>query len=224
MEENDKYCIGRYVEKILNMEFPGESEQKYIYYFGVRMTWAMLCQEYSIKYLPYKEEVISILEKRLGKSSRVEANPSVTKITTPNSEWYFAQMKDGYRIIPVTDHKVPIHHVGEQQWLNIDITPEVIADIMIEFEKFLPVIEYNASQKYLELQNEKMSHTMMITAAKGIFESLRRDNKIKIDCDPEIEHYYGEFVILSFWGAKTERFSCSLKFLEKELLERFGNQ
>ena len=85
MEENDKYCIGRYVEKILNMEFPGESEQKYIYYFGVRMTWAMLCQEYSIKYLPYKEEVISILEKRLGKSSRVEANPSVTKITTPNS-------------------------------------------------------------------------------------------------------------------------------------------
>jgi hypothetical protein len=65
----------------------------------------------------------------------------------------------------------------------------------------------------------------MVTTAKGILDSLLNEGKIKLDSYPEIKQTYtGEFIRFSFRDSQKDDFGCRLKYLERELLERFGNR
>ena len=225
MDNQDKYFIGSYVERLCggSIYVPDDKANACEHY--IRNIWMQFCIDTGVAVIPSLNGLVDAVQRAFDYPLNIRIDEPFTTVTTKNTTWYFTRIRYGILVAPVPRFVIPRYHSHIRREMNIPKTPETIADIIREFDSFIPVIDYLVEEKHKENEKEKMHRKMMVTTAKAILDSLLDQSRIKLDCYPEIEQTYtGEFVRFYFRGSKIPGFGCRVKNLEKELIERFGIQ
>ena len=225
MNDQDKYFIGSYVERLCggSIYVPDDKAGAYEHY--VRNIWMQFCIDTGVAVIPSMNGLVYALQKAFDYPLTVQSNGHCTTVATENTTWYFSKIQYGILIAPVPRFSIPRYHSHIRREMNIQKTSESIADVIKEFDGFLPVIELLIEEMHKENEKEKMHHQLMVTTAKGILDTLISEGRITLDRYPEIEQTFtGEFIRFNFWGSEIPNFGCRLKNLEQELIERFGNR
>ena len=226
MNSQDKYFIGSYIERLCNQGiYANEENDEITKCYYIHRIWMQFCIDTGVAVIPHMRGLVEALQKAFDYPLAVQHNDTYITLTNKNATLYFTNINNWILIAPVPTFTVPMYHSHIRREMNIPKTPESITDVIKEFDSFIPVIELLVEEKHLESQREKMHRQLMVTTAKGILDSLLNEGKIKLDSYPEIKQTYtGEFIRFSFRDSQKDDFGCRLKYLERELLERFGNQ
>jgi hypothetical protein len=79
--------------------------------------------------------------------------------------------------------------------MNIQNTLEVIADVIREFDEFLPIIGLLVNEKSIEVEKGRKLQNLVLTTAKGIVDTLISNGQIELQSYPKI---YQTFKVTMF--------------------------
>ena len=159
--------------------------------------------------------VIEHLKKRCG-TIKVEVSCglfSVIRLILPNNICYLQKCQGGYYILPMYKNvrRFPTR-----------LEPEMAADLILEFDRFAPVILKSIEDKVLERKQKALTSNLIKATTLGVIKTLKDQGVIKVPDEVVVSGTTPECINICFQSHKVIR--CKLENLEQELIERFGNR
>lgn len=222
MDSQDKYFIGSYIEHLYGGKILFYGNERATYEMYVRKIWNQFCIDSGVGCIPNINGLTDALQRAFGYTLGIQYDPAETRVTTKNGTWYITNIKHGLLIAPFPRFKTPQYHSNLRREMNIQKTPEVIADVIREFDEFLPIIGLLVNEKSIEVEKDRKLQNLVLTTAKGLVDTLISNGQIELKSYPKVyQTFKGEFIRVDIDGSNKLSFGCRLKNLEKELLERF---
>ena len=138
---------------------------------------------------------------------------SVTKLTLPYNVCYLHKCQGSYYILPM---------YKSVRRFYTRLEPEVAADLILEFDRFANIILKGIEDKKMEITQNALTFELMKASVLGIVEMLKKQGRISVPDEVVINSASPKRVSICFKSHKT--IHCKMENLERELLERFGNQ
>ena len=222
MDSQDKYFIGSYIEHLYGGKILFYGNERTTYEMYVRKIWNQFCIDSGVGCIPNINGLTDALQRAFGYTLGIQYDPAETRVTTKNGTWYITNIKHGLLIAPFPRFKTPQYHSDLRREMNIQKTPEVIADVIREFDEFLPIIGLLVNEKSIEVEKDRKLQNLVLTTVKGIIDTLISNGQIELQSYPKVyQTFKGEFIRVDIDGSNKLSFGCRLNNLEKELLERF---
>lgn len=163
---------------------------------------------------PYR--VVEILKSRYGDGLKVEESCGLTSVITlhlPNSICYLDKCQRSYYILPM-------HKMVRRFYTRLE--PEVAADLILEFDRFAPIIFRKIEEKKQEHRQREIIQQLLKESAIAIIESLKREHKINVPDEVRISGTTAARISICFKSHKA--INCPLDQVESILIERFGKE
>lgn len=161
------------------------------------------------------ERVIEVLKDRCGDNLKIQESCglfSIMRLTLPNDVCYLHRCPGSYYILPMYRNVRRIH---------TRLKPEDAADLILEFDRFAPVMRKMIEDKILERKQKQMTSSLIKSSALGIIESLKRQKLIKVPENVTVGGVSPSQIHICFQSQKV--IHCRLDELEGRLLKQFGN-